>query len=124
MRLVRRARKSIRERRMKACISDLNTNLSKVEMRVYRRQKAERESRREVMGIPSPVPRDVLLGRMNPQLYDVECRLHEAAGLPRPLPYPGYRADIGRNRRQIHRIGFVEFRNVMQAVRRINMRTS
>ena len=95
MKLVRRARKSIRERRMKACINDLNSNLTKVEMRVFKEQKKERDMKRKALGVADPVPKDVLQGRMNPELYEIECRLHEEAGLPKPLPYQGYKTWYG-----------------------------
>lgn len=117
MKLVRRARKSIRERRMKACINDLNSNLSKVEMRVFKGQKKERDAKRLAAGIAGPVPRDVLAGRMNPELYEIECRLHKEAGLPRPLPYQGFKLDRMRSRATAHCVGFVGFRSILQAIR-------
>lgn len=120
MKLVRRARKSIRERRMKACINDLNSNLSKVELRVFRQQKQEREGRRKALGVESCVPADVLEGRMNPELYLIECRLYEEAGLSRPLPYQGYKEDVMQSRANSHLIGFVGLRTLMQAVRAKN----
>lgn len=120
MKLVRRARKSIRERRMKACINDLNSNLTKVEMRVFKKQKKERDMKRKALGVADPVPKDVLRGRMNPELYEIECRLHEEAGLPKPLPYQGYKQDLVRSRATIHCIGFIGFRTILQAVRAKN----
>lgn len=120
MKLVRRARKSIRERRMKACINDLNSNLSKVEMRVFKEQKKERDTKRKALGMAEPVPKDVLLGRMNPELYTIECRLHEEAGLPKPLPYQGYKLDLVRSRATTHCVGFVGFRSILQAIRAKN----
>ncbi|KAK7197352.1 hypothetical protein NESM_000682500 [Novymonas esmeraldas] len=121
MKLVRRARKSIRERRMKACINDLNANLSKVEMRVFREQKKERDTKRQELGIAGPVPREVVNGQMNPELYAVECRLHAEAGLPKPLPYQGYKEDLARSRATTHCVGFVGFRTLLQAVRARNV---
>ncbi|TPP42785.1 hypothetical protein CGC20_7750 [Leishmania donovani] len=102
MKLVRRARKSIRERRMKACINDLNSNLSKVEMRVFRKQKKERDAKRQALGISEL------------------CRLHEEAGLPKPLPYQGYKEDLLRSRATTHCVGFVGFRTILQAIRARN----
>lgn len=120
MKLVRRARKSIRERRMKACINDLNSNLSKVEMRVFREQKKERDSKRKAHGAGDLVPKEVLNGRMNPELYAVECRLHAEAGLPKPLSYQGYKEDLIRSRATTHCVGFVGFRTILQAIRARN----
>ncbi|CAJ1006179.1 hypothetical protein Q4I28_001495 [Leishmania naiffi] len=121
MKLVRRARKGIRERRMKACINDLNSNLSKVEMRVFRKQKRERDAKRQALGIGEVVPKDVLSGRMNPDLYAVECRLHQEAGLPKPLPYQGYKEDLARSRATTRCVGFVGFRTILHAIRARNM---
>lgn len=95
MKLVRRARKNIRERRMKACLNDLNANLSKVEMKVFLKQKQERERKRMALsGVRELVPKSILAGRMTPELYAIECRLHEEAGLPKPVPYPEYVQDV------------------------------
>lgn len=66
MKLVRRARKSIRERRMKACINDLSSNLAKVEKRVFAVQKQERARARcstnsaNVIHIPSDVKKGIM----------------------------------------------------------------
>ncbi|KAG5510599.1 hypothetical protein JKF63_06896 [Porcisia hertigi] len=122
MKLVRRARKSIRERRMKACLNELTQNLSKVERCVFREQKKERDRKRQAAGIGELVPKDVLNGRMNPDLYAVECRLHEEAGLPRPLPYQGYKEDLVRSRATMHCIGFVGLQTILHAIRARNRR--
>lgn len=102
---------------MKACLNDLSSNLSKVETRVFLKQKENRERRRRAMGLAAPVPREVLAGRMSPSLYDVECRLHREIGLPAPTPYAEYQKDLQRLRGKAQRVGFVEFRVVMNAVR-------
>lgn len=120
MKLVRRARKSIRERRMKACINDLSSNLAKVELRVFKHQKSERDAKRRQLGIANPVPKDVLMGKMNPELYRIECQLHDEAGLPKPRPYLGYHEDAMRQRENTHRIGFVTFSAIVRAVQKIN----
>ncbi|EAN80310.1 uncharacterized protein TEOVI_000715600 [Trypanosoma equiperdum] len=117
MKLVRRARKSIRERRMKACLKDLSSNLEKVEMRVFRQQKQKRQQQqRKGAGNHITVPPDVLRGVMNPELYHIECRLHQEACMPPPPPYEGYsqreRCDGARRR-----IGFVEFVTIAEMVR-------
>ncbi|KAG8342571.1 hypothetical protein ERJ75_000090700 [Trypanosoma vivax] len=116
MRLVRRARKSIRERRMKACIRDLNANLEKVEMRVFRQQRRLRQQQDRVAGLRVVLPKDVLQGIMNPELYSIECRLHREAGLPPPAPYEGYVPE-GLNCSKQRRIGFVEFTTITKAAR-------
>eukprot|EP00796_Vickermania_ingenoplastis_P012054 gene12054-8306_t len=113
MKLVRRARKSIKERRMKACINDLNANLAKVETKVFLQQKGERDKKRKAMGLSEPVPKDILTGRMNPDLYAIECRLHNEVGLPRPHPYPEYWTDMARLKKTSQRIGFVDFRMII-----------
>ncbi|ESL09659.1 hypothetical protein TRSC58_02618 [Trypanosoma rangeli SC58] len=120
MKLVRRARKSIRERRMKACLKDLSANLEKVEMRVFKQQKKERDRRRRVAGVNCGVPRDVLMGKMSLELYDVECRLHREAGLPPPPPPEGWAQRSGSG--AVRRIGFVEFNVIAKAVLRRSQR--
>ncbi|KPA77733.1 hypothetical protein ABB37_07052 [Leptomonas pyrrhocoris] len=120
MKLVRRARKSIRERRMKECINDLNSNLSKVEMRVFKKQKKERDTKRVALGLAQPVPKNILMGRMNPELYAIECRLHKEAGLSKPLPYQGYKQDLVRSHATTQCVGFVGFRTILQAIRARN----
>ncbi|KAF8304264.1 hypothetical protein TcYC6_0040630 [Trypanosoma cruzi] len=116
MKLVRRARKSIRERRMKACLKDLSANLEKVEMRVFRQQKKERDRRRKVAGINCGIPPDVRMGKMNPELYRIECRLHREAGLLPPPPPEGCAQESGSG--VTRRIGFVDFNTIAQAVLR------
>lgn len=120
MKLVRRARKSIRERRMKKCITDLSANLSKVEMRVFKKQKERRETKRKALGLENAVPKSVILGRMTPELYRIECRLHEEMGLPKPPPYPGYSEDVMRTRQQTQRVGFVNFATLLHTIRALN----
>mmetsp|Transcript_43374 Transcript_43374/g.50184 ORF Transcript_43374/g.50184 Transcript_43374/m.50184 type:complete len:119 (+) Transcript_43374:57-413(+) len=93
MKIVRRARKSLKERRMKACLNELTSNLSKVELRVHNHLKKHRETVREARGqTRPPVPKDIIDGVMNEELYLIECRLHQEAGLPPPPPYAGRRA--------------------------------
>ncbi|CCW66737.1 unnamed protein product [Phytomonas sp. Hart1] len=120
MKLVRRARKSIRERRMKACMNDLNSNLSKIEMRVFSKQKNERIARHKESGVPNSVPISVLQGKMTPELYIIECHLHEEAGLAKPRPYPEYQSDIRKANEDKHRVGFLSFATIVTAIRRIN----
>ncbi|CCW64619.1 unnamed protein product [Phytomonas sp. EM1] len=120
MKLVRRARKSIRERRMKACMKDLSSNLAKIEMRVFNKQKNERIVKRKELGVSDSVPMNVLKGKMSPELYAIECRLHQEAGLPRPKPYPEYQDDVRKANEHKHRIGFASFSTIIAAVRRIN----
>ncbi|KEG12006.1 hypothetical protein DQ04_02081090 [Trypanosoma grayi] len=114
MKLVRRARKSIRERRMKACQKDLSANLEKVEMRVFKAQKRERERQRRSGGIRCGIPKDVLQGKMNAELYSIECRLHREAGLPPPASFDGFQQHA------VRRIGLVEFAAVARAVLQLN----
>lgn len=120
MKLVRRARKNIRERRMKACLNDLHSNLSKVETKVFVKQKRQRERKRQTMGIYVSLPKSILAGRMTPELYAIECRLHEEVGVPRPQPYPEYEEDIGGKKircpTRCPRIGFLPFSVLMEAV--------
>lgn len=120
MKLVRRARKNIRERRMKACLNDLHANLSKVETKVFVKQKKERERKRKTMGIHVSLPKSILAGRMTPDLYAIECRLHEEVGVPRPQPYLEYEEDTRRNKircsTRCPRIGFLPFSLLMEAV--------
>lgn len=120
MKLVRRARKSIRERRMKACINDLSSNLAKVEMRVFKTQKMRRDEKRRARGEGDLIPKGVLMGRMTPELFRIECQLHVDAGLPKALPYPGYADDVMRSRQQTQRVGFVSFPDILKAVRALN----
>ncbi|KAH9586251.1 hypothetical protein LSM04_002732 [Trypanosoma melophagium] len=118
MKLVRRARKSIRERRMKACMRDLSANLERVEMRVYRQQKQQRQ-RAAGLRPDTPVPADVLRGKMNAELHAIECRLHREAGLPPPPPlHPQLQGggQEGRRGTGTRRIGFLEFGAITQAV--------
>eukprot|EP00758_Cryptobia_borreli_P001387 Tbor_TRINITY_DN2198_c0_g1::TRINITY_DN2198_c0_g1_i1::g.5504::m.5504 len=113
--LVRRARKSIRERRMKECQTELSKNLDKVEMRVHVRKTKVKAERMRVRGTHvAPIPQDVLAGKMNPELYEIECRLHAEAGLPPPAPYEGY--EPIPNRRTI---GFVSFHTFIKIVRQM-----
>ncbi|ORC84344.1 uncharacterized protein TM35_000461630 [Trypanosoma theileri] len=121
MKLVRRARKSIRERRMKACMRDLSANLERVEMRVYKQQKHQRQQQRRVAGLRPEnfVPPDVLRGEMNAELHEIECRLHREAGLPPPPPlHLQMRGDRKHDTQRpgTRRIGFVEFGAIAQTV--------
>src|SRR5262245_48396477 len=85
--LVRRARKSLRERRMNQCLRELQTNFEKVEQRKYRHDKAKRAVSRKRRGVDVvPIPREVRAGRINEELFRVECILHARANLPPPTP--------------------------------------
>lgn len=120
MTLVRRARKNIRERRMKACLNDLTTNLSKVETKVFLKQKQEREKKRKAMGVLEVVPKSILAGQMTPELYAIECRLHEEVGLPKPIPYSEYAQDVGAPKgsssKKTPLLGFLPFSVLLTAV--------
>jgi hypothetical protein len=84
---VRRARKSVRERRMAACLRELTTNFDKVELKAHRVQKQKRLQRKKRLGVTAPpLPEDVKAGRMTPELWRIEAALHRAAGLPAPVP--------------------------------------
>lgn len=117
MKLVRRARKSIRERRMKACLNDLTSNLTKVETRVFLMQKMGREKRRKQLGLAEPVPKDILEGKMNLELFEIECRLHEEAGLPKPPLYADYMNDRKQAKLASPRIGFIDLKALLKAVK-------
>lgn len=103
---------------MKSCINDLNSNLAKVETKVFLQQKATRERRRKALGLPDPIPKSILQGRMNLDLYAVECRLHAEVGLPKPAPYPGYEQDSAQQKAASQRIGFVNFNSILLSVRK------
>lgn len=93
MKLVRRARKSLTERRMKVCLSELTNNLAKVELKVHNHLKQTREAKRASRGeVRPPVPADVVAGIMNEELYEIECRLHREAGIAPPPPFAGKRS--------------------------------
>ncbi len=87
--LVRRARKSLRERRMNECLRELTQNFEKVELRKYRGDKARRAAQRKRAGKEAEAPRmsrEVLAGIMDEGLFNVERILHARAGLPEPVP--------------------------------------
>lgn len=105
---------------MKACITDLSANLAKVELRVFKKQKDERSAKRRAKGLGDAVPKSVLMGKMTPELYRIECRLHAEMGLPKPAPYPGYAEDVMHSRQQTQRVGFVSFAAILHAVRARN----
>lgn len=68
---------------MKACQRDLSANLDKVELRVFKVQKAHRDVVRKRKGLPvNPVPPEVLRGEITPELEALYNQLREAAGLP------------------------------------------
>jgi hypothetical protein len=116
MKLVRRARKSLVERRMKVCLNELTSNLSKVELKVHRHLKQRREDRRAARGqAVEPIPADVLAGRMNEELYEIECQLHRDAGIPPPSKFKGLRSSSGGGGAKY--VGMVLFANILQAVR-------
>jgi len=114
MPLVRRARKSIRERKSAAQLRDFQANLEKVETRVHMHNQKKRDTkRRETNSVKTPVPTSVLDGHMNPELYAIECQLHADAGLPPPRPYSGYDPKKVAPRK----IGFVNFGAIVRLVR-------
>jgi hypothetical protein len=86
--LVRRARKSLKERRLNALDRDLKANLDKVELKKYRSDKLRRALDRK-RGIAAPVPRipkEVAAGLMNAELFKMEEILRARAGLSAPVP--------------------------------------
>lgn len=115
--LVRRARKSTRERRINACLKDLNSNLEKVELKAFRAQKTMRDRRRTNSGQRlASIPDSVRRGVMTRELYEVECRLHAEAGIPPPptTEFGPRSENVGGQ----NRIGFVTFGEIARAVRR------
>ena len=85
---VRRARKSLIERRLHQCHRELSSNFEKVEMRKYKVDKARRAAERARSGncdVP-PMPPAVFSGGITEELFRVECMLHARANLPPPLP--------------------------------------
>jgi hypothetical protein len=98
---------------MKVCLSELTTNLSKVEMKVHRHLKQKREDRRASRGqVLEPIPQDVVDGYMNEELYEIECRLHRDAGIPPPPKFRG-----GKGSATKKSVGMVLFSEILQAVR-------
>ena len=87
--LVRRAKKSLKERRINECLRDLESNYDKVELRKYRHDKAKRAANRKKAGKDHLIPRmtrEVQAGIMTEELFNVERILHSRAGLPEPVP--------------------------------------
>ena len=83
--IVRRARKSLRERRMKQCMNELTTNLDKVELTVHKHNRNKRFVKRTKRGQTlDPIPATVRQGIMTDDLFEIECQLHKQAGLPAP----------------------------------------
>lgn len=118
--LVRRARKSIRERRIKASLKELTTNLEKVEMKAHLHNKERRKRKRETVGAAKePIPPSVLRGEMNEELFQIECQLHAAAGLPPPVSLEQQLAASSKARadRSARIIGFVTFKNIVDSLR-------
>lgn len=114
MPLVRRARKSIQERKSAAQLRELQQNLEKVETRVHMFNQKKRSEKRKVTNtVKTPIPTSVVEGKMNPELYAIECRLHSEAGLPPPRPYAGYDPKKVSQRK----IGFVNFSAIVRLVR-------
>lgn len=100
---------------MKACLNDLTSNLSKVELKVHRHLKQRREDRRASRGQQvEPIPQDILDGWMNEELYEIECRLHREAGIPPPQKYKGMRDTVNTPKKMV---GMVHFTEILQAVR-------
>ena len=87
MKIVRRARKSLVERRLRGLQKDLDSNLEKVELRAYQAGKAVRQRARQRAGTAfEPIPLAVRRGELTPELYEVERRLFMEAGLVPPDP--------------------------------------
>ncbi|EPY36600.1 hypothetical protein STCU_00500 [Strigomonas culicis] len=89
-------------------------------MRAYKKGKQVRETKKKQRGESFGVPSDVKAGKMNPELYEIECRLYREAGLPKPKPYLGYERDRGAQKRSMQRVGFVDFKDIISAVRKRN----
>ena len=72
--LVRRAKKSLKERRINECLRDLESNYDKVELKKYRHDKAKRAAIRRRAGKDHLVPRmtrEVAAGIMTEELFNV-----------------------------------------------------
>jgi hypothetical protein len=83
--VIRRARKSLPERRLSGLQRELDSNLDRVELKAHLKQKADREKDRKRRGIELvPIPVDVRKNIISAELFAVECRLHREAGLPAP----------------------------------------
>ena len=132
--LVRRARKSLRERRMKQCLNELTQNLEKVELTVHRHQKKKRIIKKIKAGKDvDPIPASIRRGTMTEELYQLECKLFKQAGIPtlprRPkyLPEPGTATnstaaesnDEGRPSAASaeRRVGMIPFKTLVAVVR-------
>ena len=102
---------------MKKLQRELVQNLEKVEKRTFAHLTKVRMQKRKQSGqeLP-PVPASILQGKMNPELYHIECRLYEEAGLPLPLPYEGYDSEEAKQL-TIRRVGFVPFSLLIKQVR-------
>lgn len=114
--LVRRARKSLIERRLKVLERDLQSNLDKVEDRAYNFQKTKRQSHRKVT---IDIPQYVRDGVLDADLFAIECRLHAEAGIPPPKPPTNLAAGASQVK---HMVGFLPFEIVVHVVKRAQKR--
>lgn len=127
---IRRARKSLCERRLAASQRDLDYNLDRVELKAYEAGKRQRASERRKHGIVlTPIPVDVKKGVVDEELYGIECRLHREAGLGMPRrPYnlggDSGNGEGGASAAAVKRIGFVSFSQIMQQVKAMYLRST
>uniref|UniRef100_A0A7S1QUQ7 Uncharacterized protein n=1 Tax=Neobodo designis TaxID=312471 RepID=A0A7S1QUQ7_NEODS len=108
---IRRARKSLPERRLNGLQRELDSNFEKVELRAHLKGKQERAAERRRRGLDVPeLPASVRRGEIDDELFGIECRLHREAGLPPP------KREFAE-RQSVRRLGLVPFhRLVSQAV--------
>ena len=118
---IRRARKSLPERRLNGLQRELDSNLERVEMRAHLKAKKDRAVARARRGEKlEPIPDSVKRGLLTEELYGVECRLHREAGLP-PPPRPRELMAAeeeggggGAGKAGARRIGLVPFERIMR----------
>lgn len=127
--VVRRARKSLQERRLNTLQRDLDSNLDRVELKAHQAAKVERAKQRRRKGIElPPIPESVLRGEMTEELFEIDCRLHREAGLYPPRRPPELLAaqraagkkDAPAGARSV---GLVPFHAFMEQVVRMYQRT-
>lgn len=123
---IRRARKSLCERRLAASQRELDSNFDRVELKAHEAGKRQRavERRRKGIVLP-PVPADVKKGIMNEELYEIECRLCKEAGLPIPRrPYNLGGAGSGGEGGDVKRIGLVNFMWIIEQAKAMYLRSN
>ena len=109
---------------MKKCLDELTHNLSKVELRVHGHLKKRRMEKRPI----EPLPRHVILGKLDAELYDIDCRLHREVGLPIPEPPPELRGLLKQQQQQARGegkqklIGFLSLQQLAAAVQRAQVK--